>query len=144
VIKYSLKCAQAHEFEAWFASIASYDDQAGSGEVRCPECGTRDVAKSVMAPHVSGRAREAEGKCPAPPAPRTGAELTQFLREVRRVLVAASEDVGARFPEEARRIHYGETEVRGIHGTASGEEARALAEEGIEIVALPLLPEDSN
>jgi hypothetical protein len=141
VIKYRLKCAQAHEFEAWFPSIASYDEQAGSGQVRCPECGTADVTKSVMAPHVNAAAREAAGSCRAP---HGAVDFVCFLREVRRVLTRSSEDVGPCFPEEARKIHYGEVPERGIHGTASGEEAQALADEGIEIIALPLLPEDRN
>lgn len=141
MIKYRLKCAQAHEFEAWFASIASYDEQVGSGQVRCPQCGACDVTKTVMAPHVCTTAGEMDDNCALP---RSAADFTRFLREVRRVLTRHSEDVGSRFPEEARKIHYGEAEERGIHGTASGEEVRALADEGIEIIALPLLPEDRN
>jgi hypothetical protein len=131
----------AHEFEAWFPSSASYETQAEKRQVCCPDCGNRDVGKAVMAPNVAARGRGQESSR------RAEAVRPQFvdaLREVRRSLLAAAEDVGPRFPEEARKIHHGESETRGICGTASREEARALLDEGIEIVALPALPEDAN
>jgi hypothetical protein len=141
VIKYRLRCACAHEFEAWFASSASFETQAEKRHVCCPQCGGRDVGKAVMSPNVAvhGRAQEV-----APPVEAVGAQFVAALREMRRSLLAAAEDVGRRFPEEARKIHHGETEARGIRGTASVKEARALLDEGIEIVALPALPEDAN
>jgi hypothetical protein len=141
VIKYRLKCGRAHEFEAWFPSSASFEAQAGSGQVCCPDCGGRDVVKAIMAPNVVAGGR---GPQDAGPAERKPVRIIEVLRELRRSLLAESEDVGARFPEEARKIHYGEAAVRGICGTASGAEAQDLLDEGIEILAFPPLPEDAN
>lgn len=138
MIRYRLQCAHAHEFEAWFASSASYDAQAAGGHITCPECNSREVGKSIMAPNVAPRTRGEVAEDEAP------ARYRNLVREVRRALVSGSEDVGARFPEEARKIHYREVEQRAIRGTASPEEARALVEEGVEIMALPRLPEDAN
>lgn len=141
MIKYRLRCAQGHEFEAWFPSSASYDAQAQSQQICCPDCDGRDVVKAVMAPNVASRSKapdgDGEAEAKAPP-------VLDFLRELRRTLLANSEDVGRRFPEEARKIHYGEAKARGIAGMASGEEAYALLDEGIEILMLPALPEDAN
>lgn len=141
MIKYRLRCACGHEFEAWFPSSASYETQAEKRQVCCPDCGDRDVGKAVMAPNVAVRGRDQEDGLPAE---AIRPQFVAALREVRRCLLATAEDVGPRFPEEARKIHHGEAEARGICGTASGEEARALLDEGIEIVALPALPEDAN
>jgi hypothetical protein len=140
VIRYRLQCANAHEFEAWFASSASYDAQAAGGQVCCPECNSSDVGKSIMAPNVAPRTR---GEV-AVPEEETPARYRNLVRVVRQVLEAGSEDVGDRFPEEARKIHYKEVEQRAIRGTASSDEARALVEEGVEIMALPRLPEKAN
>ncbi len=139
MIKYRLRCAQSHEFEAWFASSESYEAQAAEGKISCPDCGDRDIDKAIMAPNVAV-------KRVALPQQETSSQppVAELVREVRRALLASAEDVGARFPEEARKIHYGEAERRGIHGTASGEEVRTLLDEGIEVVALPNLPEDAN
>lgn len=136
MIKYRLQCAHAHEFEAWFASSASYDSQAGAGQITCPECNSREVGKSVMAPNVSLRSHATEDDAPA--------RYRNLVREVAKALSAGSEDVGDRFPEEARKIHYREVEQRAIRGTASHDEARALVEEGVEIIAIPRLPEETN
>jgi hypothetical protein len=140
VIRYRLHCIKGHEFEAWFSSSAAYDAQAQSELVCCPECDGREVVKAVMAPNVALRcaesvAADAQDKVPT---------VVHLMREVRRALLANAEDVGQRFPEEARKIHYGEAVPRGIAGMASGEEARALIEEGIEILMLPPLPEEAN
>jgi hypothetical protein len=139
VIKYRLQCAHGHEFEGWFASSASYDGQVEAGQLTCPECNSREVGKSIMAPNVATRARPdgvADDDMPA--------RYSNLVRQVKRVLTTSSEDVGARFPEEARKIHYREVEQRAIRGTASLDEARELVEEGVEIMALPRLPEDTN
>jgi hypothetical protein len=140
VIKYRLHCGEGHEFEAWFSSSAAYDAQAQGQQVCCPECDGREVMKAVMAPNVALRGaaestREAQAHVPT---------VVHLLREFRRAVLANAEDVGLRFPEEARKIHYGEAKVRGISGTASGEDAQALIEEGIEILMLPPLPEEAN
>jgi hypothetical protein len=140
VIKYRLHCAEGHEFEAWFSSSAAYDAQAQGHQVCCPECDGHEIVKAVMAPNVALRGA----------AERAGDEQTNaptvvhLLREFRAALLAKSEDVGGRFPEEARKIHYGEAKARSISGTASGEEAQTLIEEGIEILVLPPLPEEAN
>ena len=140
MIKYRLHCVKGHEFEAWFSSSAAYDAQSQGQQVCCPECDGREVVKAVMAPNVALRgAAESAGD-----AQRKVPTVMHLLREFRRTVLATAEDVGGRFPEEARKIHYGETEARGIAGTASGEEARALIEEGIEILVLPPLPEEAN
>jgi hypothetical protein len=140
VIKYRLQCMHGHEFEGWFASSASYDAQVASGQLTCPECNSREVGKSIMAPNVATRdlADVAAVDDDAP------ARYRNLVREVTRALAKSSEDVGPRFPEEARKIHYREVEQRAIRGTASLDEARALVEEGVEIMAMPRLPEDTN
>ena len=140
MIRYRLQCANAHEFEAWFASSASYDVQSAGGQICCPECNSSDVGKSTMAPNVAARTRGevavSEEEAPA--------RYRNLVRAVREVLESNSEDVGSRFPEEARKIHYKEVEQRAIRGTASSDEARSLVEEGVEIMALPRLPEKAN
>jgi hypothetical protein len=141
VIKYRLRCGRAHEFEAWFPSSASCEAQAEKRQICCPDCGDRGVGKAVMAPNVAVRGRDQED---ARPSATGGPHLVDVLREMRRSLLAGAEDVGPRFPEEARKIHHGDTQSRRICGTASREEACALVDEGIEIVALPILPDDAN
>jgi hypothetical protein len=139
VIKYCLQCTHGHEFEGWFASSASYDAQVAAGQLTCPECNSRDVGKSIMAPNLARALPDVAALDDDSPA-----RYRNLVREVTRVLAKASEDVGARFPEEARKIHYREVEQRAIRGTASMDEARALVEEGVEIMAMPRLPEDTN
>ena len=140
MIKFSLVCRDGHEFEAWFASSASYDVQSAGAQICCPECNSSDVGKSIMAPNVAARTRGdvavSEEEAPA--------RYRNLVRAVRQVLESNSEDVGSRFPEEARKIHYKEVEQRAIRGTASSDEARSLVEEGVEIMALPRLPEKAN
>jgi hypothetical protein len=139
VIKYCLQCTHGHEFEGWFASSASYDAQVAAGQLTCPECNSRDVGKSIMAPNLARALPDVAALADDSPA-----RYRNLVREVTRVLAKTSEDVGARFPEEARKIHYREVEQRAIRGTASMDEARALVEEGVEIMAMPRLPEDTN
>jgi hypothetical protein len=140
VIRYALFCDQGHGFDAWFASGDAYDGQARGGEIACPCCGSATVTKAPMAPAV--RIRQAE-----PPRPLDGTERQKtyaFLKGLRAHLEANAEHVGAAFPEEARKMHYGEAETRSIYGEASPEEAKALREEGIPAVPLPTLPKDRN
>jgi hypothetical protein len=144
VIRYRLRCAHAHEFEAWFASGDAYESQAAAGEISCPDCGDVDVVKAIMAPNVAVRVHAGYAASDESEAIGEKSQAVDVLREVRRALLAAAEDVGERFSEEARKVHYGEAEARGIRGTASGEEVRTLLDEGIAIVALPPLPEDAN
>jgi hypothetical protein len=133
----NLRCGQHHAYEGWFASEEDFVAQTERAEVACPLCGDTEVVRLPSAPRlkVSRHAAPVE-------APRRGggSEVTlqsQWLRALRHVM-STTEDVGERFPEEARRIHYGEVEERGIRGRATREDADALREEGIEVMALPL------
>lgn len=160
MIRYRLNCRKGHQFEGWFASSAAFDRQAKQGRLTCPTCGTTKVSKALMAPNIAKSAKSKRAKAPRPaaeeaaPAPaaptpdvhRVAAhgELAAAMRKLRAEIQAKSEYVGSRFPEEARKIHYEEAPVRGIHGEATAEEAEALSEEGIEFFPLPVLPEDHN
>jgi len=143
VIKYRLRCEAGHEFEGWFRSSAAFEAQSGAGRVTCPDCGGTDVSKAVMAPSVAMRTKDKENAA-ARLQPDKQAQFLQLVREARQKLVADADDVGDRFPEEARKIHYEEVEARKIYGEATGEEVHSLLEEGIEFMPLPRLPEDGN
>jgi hypothetical protein len=139
VIKFNLQCDNDHEFEGWFSSSTDFDAQIERGLVECPSCGSHAISKALMTPSVSV-SRE-QDKRPLAMAPEKQ-EMLRKLREMVKAVRDNSEDVGDRFPDEARKIHHGETEARGIIGKASQEDARALVEEGIGIAPLPDLPED--
>ncbi|WP_454852090.1 DUF1178 family protein [Rhizobium binxianense] len=142
MIRYSLTCENAHEFEGWFSESADFDRQVASGFLTCPVCNSSSVSKLLMAPSVSTARKKEETQTLAMNAARREAFLK--LKEAVAAIKANAEDVGTRFPEEARKIHYGEADARGIIGQATIDEAQALVEEGIEIAALPVLPEDVN
>ncbi len=142
MIRYSLICENAHEFEGWFSESGDFDRQIESGFLTCPVCNSASISKSLMAPSVSTARKKEEMQTVAMDAARREAFLK--LKEAVAAVKANSEDVGTRFPEEARKIHYGEADARGIIGQATPDEAQALVEEGIEIAALPVLPEDVN
>ncbi len=142
MIRYSLICENAHEFEGWFSESADFDRQVASGFLTCPVCNSGSISKSLMAPSVATARKKDEMQAVAMDTARREAFLK--LKQAVAAIKANSEDVGARFPEEARKIHYGEADARGIIGKATAEEARSLVEEGIEIAALPILPEDVN
>jgi hypothetical protein len=132
----NLQCSHSHSFEGWFASEDDFQDQLARGLVECPICGDTVVSKMLTAPRLNLGA--------AQPAPRqevmTARDASlqaEWLKVVRHVM-ANTEDVGERFAEEARRIHYGETEERGIRGQASREETEALVDEGIAVLPLPI------
>jgi hypothetical protein len=152
MIRYALHCDKAHEFESWFPSSDSYEAQRKQDFVACPVCGSTKVDKALMAPQVArkDRAPAAEPATPTPPPSPVAVvspveqELRAKLRELREHIVKTADPVGERFAEEARKIHYGESEHRSIYGQATPEEARELAEEGIEFHALPVLPDDRN
>lgn len=133
MIVYRLQCRKGHDFEGWFADSTAYDTQAAAGQVACPVCDSREVTKAPMAPAVSAATRKS---APAP----SPAELRQALRTLRRHIEATHENVGARFAEEARRIHHGEAAERGIYGDATPQEVRALADDGIEVAPVPWVP----
>lgn len=137
MITYALRCeAGAHSFDGWFRSSGDFERQRSLKLVACPVCGSTEVGKGVMAPAVSA-SREVE---PRASDAATFLKLQEMTREVR----ARSEYVGPAFAEEARRIHYGEREARGIYGEATQPEVKGLAEEGIVAIPLPSLPEDKN
>lgn len=131
MIVYSLACAQGHGFEGWFRDSAAYDQQAEGGKLVCPVCNSRQVQKAPMAPAVAG----AKDK----PAPSVGdlKQMRQYLMGLRQYIESHAENVGRDFPEEARKIHYGEVEERPIYGEASLSEARELIDEGISVAPLP-------
>jgi hypothetical protein len=134
---FNLRCGQQHAYEGWFASEDEFVAQQERGIVACPLCGNTEAVRMPNAARlkIARHAAPAESK---PAEPTTEVTLqSQWLRAVRQVL-SSTEDVGERFPEEARRIHYGEVEERGIRGRATKEDADALREEGIEVMALPL------
>lgn len=142
MIRYSLQCDNDHAFEGWFASSADFDSQSEAGYVSCPFCNSRLVTKLLMAPNVTtGRQKD---ETQALVADSVRKEMIAKLKEAVNEVKANSEDVGEKFPEEARKIHYGESKARGIIGKASADEAEALIEEGIEIAALPVFPDDVN
>lgn len=141
MIKFSLACRKGHEFDAWFQSGAAYDAQTARGQVLCPRCGSHEVDKAVMAPAVAKRGETA----PARTRPQYPAdEMRRFLRNVREEIEAKAEYVGGRFAEEARKIHFDETEPRGIYGEASAEEVEGLAEDGIPVFPMPRVRDDLN
>jgi hypothetical protein len=157
MIKYALICDSAHEFDSWFNDSASFDKQAKRRLVSCPVCQSTKVSKAVMAPRIARPALPpAEPAAPAEPAP-AGAKaqpvallderekmLREAIRRLRQMIEANTDDVGRGFSEEARRMHHGEIPPRSIRGQASLEEARALVEEGIEVMPVPRLPDERN
>ena len=132
MILFDLLCAEDHVFEAWFLDSETYESQAASGVIECPVCGDTRIAKALMAPNVA-RGMEAI-------VPTQAAMVMNQLRAMHEEMARNSDDVGESFPEEARKIHYGETAKRNIHGRANLDDARALDDEGIEFGILPPLP----
>jgi len=162
MIRYSLICERTHDFEIWFKNSADYDKQAKRGLVTCPACGSAEVEKALMAPAL-GRGTKKELHVPmAETAPTIEApvptenktpvamispqeqEFRAKLKELRDQLTKNADNVGAKFPEEARKMHYGEAKHRSIYGEASPQEAKELLEEGVELHPLPVLPEERN
>ncbi|MGE3228470.1 MAG: DUF1178 family protein [Hyphomicrobium sp.] len=141
MIRFSLVCRDGHEFEAWFQSGAAYEAQSTGAQVACPQCGSHEVDKAIMAPAVATRA-ERGGRSPYPSA--APQDLQHQLRRVRDEVRANAQYVGGRFAEEARRIHFEESEPRGVYGEATPEEVRGLAEDGVPFMPMPRLPEDMN
>lgn len=142
MIRYSLICDHGHEFEGWFSESADFDRQKESGFLTCPVCASGAISKTLMAPSVAtARKKEESQKLVFDQVQK---EAFIKLKEAVAAVKANSEDVGDRFPEEARKIHYGETEARGIIGNASPDDVHALIDEGIEVAPLPVLPDDVN
>ena len=158
MIHYALICEKGHEFESWFADSAAFDKQIKRKLIACPHCGSGKVDKAIMAPRLaSGKKRKAPAEAPvaapAAPAPEKAPvamispqeqEFRVKLKELREHLTKNADNVGQKFPEEARKMHYGEIEHRSIYGEASPQDAKELAEEGIEFHPLPILPDERN
>jgi hypothetical protein len=154
MIRYALVCDKKHEFEIWFGSSADYDRQRRRQLVTCPVCDSAKVEKAIMAPAISrsGKRKAAPISNEAVPAPAEPVammspqeqEFRTKLKELREHILKNADNVGKRFPEEARKMHYGEIEHRSIYGEASPEEAKELHEEGIEFHPIPALPDERN
>ena len=146
MIKYALACEQAHEFESWFPSSEAFETQRKRGFVTCPYCNSARVEKQIMAPSVARKDKVPEAPAPQPVAvlSEREQEIRVALRALREHVMKNAENVGKGFVEEARKMHYGEAEERSIYGEADLAEARALLEEGIEVLPLPVAPDDRN
>jgi hypothetical protein len=156
MIRYNLRCERGHAFESWFQSSLAYESQEKRKLVSCPACGSVKVERAIMAPQiVSKKSRERAAPSPAastdvaapastPLMMAQERELRAKLKELRDHIVKNADNVGERFPNEARKMHYGDIEHRPIYGEASPEEARSLIDEGVEVSPLPVLPEDRN
>ena len=128
MIHFSLRCSEGHEFEGWFRDGATYEKQAKTGKVACPECGGTKIEKAPMAPRVAKSSSKAE---------ISPAEMRKMLVALRKHVETNCDYVGPRFAEEARKIHYGEVEPKSIYGESTPEEAKELAEEGIAFGRIP-------
>jgi len=146
MIKFSLDCDNGHSFDGWFSSSKDFDDQQEKGLVSCPVCNCEKITKSLMAPSVStSRKKDAQReKMAVATVNQAQAEIMTKMREIRDEVIKNADDVGDKFPEEARKIHYGEAKSRGIYGEANKEDVKELLEEGVSIAPLPILPEDAN
>ncbi len=156
MIRYNLRCERGHSFESWFQSSQAYETQEKRKLVNCPSCGSAKVERAIMAPQIvskKGRDRassepavatEAATPASTPLMMAQERELRAKLRELRDHIVKNADNVGERFPNEARKMHYGDIEHRPIYGEASPEEARSLIDEGVEVSPLPILPDDRN
>jgi hypothetical protein len=162
MISFNLVCDKGHGSEAWFKDGASFERQAKKGLVTCAQCGSAKMRKAVMAPAIAGTKRTRKDADAAPAAPVTppsaptqevlakpasdpqAAALMQQLRELRRKIEESSDYVGDKFAEEARKMHYDEAEKRSIHGEATDDEAKDLADEGIEFARVPWVPRTNS
>lgn len=160
MIKYALVCERKHNFEIWFSDSGDYDKQRKRGLVTCPVCDSKKVEKAIMAPALGRGAKKRGARVetpmptadtPSAPAPEQVAmispqeqEFRAKLKELRDHLTANADNVGKKFPDEARKMHYGEVEHRSIYGEASPDEAKELHDEGIEFHPLPILPDERN
>lgn len=141
MIRFSLICDNAHEFEGWFRSNDDFDTQKKRGFVDCPRCSSTKIEKALMAPAVStSRKQEKIALAMGEQQRQVMAEMRAFAEKVK----ADADYVGDRFAEEARKIYFGEADQRGIYGEATPEEARSLVEDGVEFMPLPVVPEDRN
>lgn len=154
MIRYSLRCENGHTFESWFQNSDAFASQHKRKLVSCPACDSIKVEKAIMAPQLSrksnSRAQPDAAPIPADQQPMPLAmapqerELMAKLREIRDHVTKTAENVGEKFPDEARKMHYGDIDHRPIFGEATSDEAQSLIEEGIDVLPLPVLPDDRN
>lgn len=133
MILYELRCESDHRFEAWFRNAAAFDEQQAAQRIECPVCGDHSVGKAPMAPRIAKARSTGEGQ----PMTTKLSEVRRELEALRRRIEETSENVGDRFADEARKIHYGEAETRDIYGTATDDEASSLEEEGVPFARIP-------
>ncbi|MDH7790461.1 DUF1178 family protein [Ochrobactrum sp. AN78] len=141
MIRFSLHCDHGHEFEGWFRDNADFDRQSERKLVSCPVCNSPDIQKSLMAPAVSTSRSKEQVAIAMGEAQK---QVLEQMRELSRTVRENADYVGDQFAEQARKIHFGETEVRGIYGEASKEEVHSLIEDGVDVMPLPVFPEDKN
>jgi hypothetical protein len=161
MIRYALACDKRHVFESWFQNSAAYDTQVKAALITCPVCNSAKVEKTLMAPGVVGAKKRAGAPPASPSSPRPAAdtadtatpvammspqeqEFRKKLKELRDHLTKNADYVGQKFPEEARKMHYGDIEHRSIYGEATPDQAKELHEEGVEFHPLPVLPDERN
>jgi len=141
VIQYSLICENAHKFDAWFKSAAAYDEQHARGIVTCPVCMSEVVEKAIMAPAVNRTDGERVSLSAGHPEAR---QLREMMRALRKKVTSEADYVGDKFADEARKIHFKESDARGIYGEATRDEVTGLIEDGIDFMPLPNLPDEAN
>ena len=163
MIHYQLHCGKGHEFDGWFANSSAFDEQRKQGLIACPHCGNLDVQRALMAPAIGRKSNRSEepvmqsqegqnsgpaSSAPAPPIvlpdSEAAAQVAAMVQKIRSEIETTCDYVGPDFAEEARKIHYGEADARGIYGEATLNEAQELVEEGIEVAALPWAPRNHS
>jgi hypothetical protein len=163
MIVFDLRCPKSHVFEGWFRDSAAFEEQTAAGDLACPVCGSDDIVKALTAPNIPAKSNARRAPAPvvmtdepasevmastpamAPgggPSPEVYAAAMTALRALHQDIEKNCDYVGENFAEEARKIHYGETDPRGIYGEATPDEARELREEGVEVMALPRPPRE--
>ena len=141
MIRYDLICSNNHKFESWFKDSKSYQKQLEANEIACPKCNNSNISKSLMAPGIPKKTNTKNGNVIAN---SSSSSISNAIRKIRDEIKKNSEYVGDQFPEEARKIHYNEAEMRSIYGKASKKEITELVDEGIDIIQIPEIPDDKN
>lgn len=147
MIRFSLKCQKSHEFEAWFRNSVAFEEQSLNQKVICPHCGSTKVSKALMAPGIAtskSKQQRADSSESRQMAKMLDSQYRDSVKKIRQHIIENSEYVGDRFAEEARKIHYGEDDERGIHGEATKEDVEDLVDEGIDVIPIPENPDDKN
>ena len=140
MIRYALVCDREHEFEGWFGVSADFDDQQARGLIECPVCASKAVRKAIMAPAVAGTKRRAQDPSPAQTQAQTQSMMMEAMGRIRRHVEENFDDVGDAFATEARAIHEGRSEDRGIYGQATAGEVRELIDDGVPVAPMPPEP----